>query len=88
MAQKQISQKYDEIERSLIEEFAKAQAQGDRVQMKKITSILSHFKGYSQCIDAYIEQSQQVRYCRAFQRTAFQFHPFIVSFVTGGLYKW
>ncbi|EFX84728.1 hypothetical protein DAPPUDRAFT_238631 [Daphnia pulex] len=57
-AQKQIAQKYDEIERSLIEEFAKAQVKGDRAQMKHIASILSHFKGYSQCIDAFIEQSQ------------------------------
>jgi hypothetical protein len=28
--------------------------------MKHIASILSHFKGYSQCIDAFIEQSQAV----------------------------
>ncbi len=60
IAQKQITQKYDEIERSLIEEFAKAQTKGDRAQMKHIASILSHFKGYSQCIDAFIEQSQAV----------------------------
>lgn len=60
VAQKQIAQKYDEIERSLIEEFAKAQVKGDRVQMKHIASILSHFKGFSQCIDAFIEQSQAV----------------------------
>lgn len=60
VAQKQIAQKYDEIERSLIEEFARAQIKGDRRQMKHIASILSHFKGYSQCIDAFIEQSQAV----------------------------
>ena len=29
--------------------------------MKHIATILSHFKGYSQCIDAFIEQSQAVR---------------------------
>nr|CAH0108146.1 unnamed protein product [Daphnia galeata] len=62
-AQKQIAQKYDEIERSLIEEFAKAQVKGDRAQMKHIASILSHFKGYSQCIDAFIEQSQAFYCC-------------------------
>ena len=28
--------------------------------MKEIASILSHFKGYPQCIDAFIEQSQMV----------------------------
>lgn len=61
VAQKQIAHKYDEIERSLIEEFAKAQIKGDRVQMKHIATILSHFKGFSQCIVAFIEQSQAVR---------------------------
>ena len=60
VAQKLIGQKYDEIERSLIEEFAKAQHKRDRTRMKHIAVILSHFKGYSQCIDAFIEQSQSV----------------------------
>lgn len=27
-------------------------------RMKKLASVLSHFKGYSQCINAFIEQSQ------------------------------
>lgn len=58
VAQKQIGLKYDEIERSLIEEFVRAQSESDRQRMKHIASILSHFKGYSQCIDAFIEQSQ------------------------------
>ena len=60
VAQTLIGQKYDEIERSLIEEFARAQVKRDRARMKHIASILSHFKGYSQCIDAFIEQSQNV----------------------------
>ena len=62
VAQKQIGLKYDEIERSLIEEFVRAQSESDRQRMKHIASILSHFKGYSQCIDAFIEQSQMVRH--------------------------
>lgn len=62
MAQKEIGLKYDEIERSLIEEFATAQIQQDRRRMKDIAAILAHFKGYSQCVDAFIEQSQMVIY--------------------------
>lgn len=57
-ARKRIAQKYDEIERALIEEFVRAHRADDKAKMKEIASILSHFKGYSQCIDAFIEQSQ------------------------------
>uniref|UniRef100_T1GN04 Exocyst complex component 5 n=1 Tax=Megaselia scalaris TaxID=36166 RepID=T1GN04_MEGSC len=57
-ARKKIEKKYDEIERALIEEFAAAQKVEDIEKMKKIANILSQFKGYAQCIDAYIEQSQ------------------------------
>lgn len=59
-AKRKIDAKYDEIERGLIEEFAAAQKTEDIEKMKKIATILSQFKGYSQCIDAYIEQSQMV----------------------------
>ncbi|KDR06665.1 exocyst complex component 5 isoform X2 [Zootermopsis nevadensis] len=57
-AKKKIAAKYDEIERSLIEEFVKAHRSDDKGRMKEIATILSHFKGYPQCIDAFIEQSQ------------------------------
>nr|CAD7463406.1 unnamed protein product [Timema tahoe] len=57
-AKKKIASKYDEIERSLIEEFVKAHRSADIGRMKEIATILSHFKGYSQCVDAFIEQSQ------------------------------
>ncbi|XP_063222638.1 exocyst complex component 5 [Bacillus rossius redtenbacheri] len=57
-AKRKIAMKYDEIERSLIEEFVKAHRSDDKSRMKEIASILSHFKGYSQCVDAFIEQSQ------------------------------
>ncbi|KAF4518681.1 hypothetical protein B566_EDAN002716 [Ephemera danica] len=50
--------KYDEIERELIEEFVKAHRSEDKARMKEIAAILSHFKGFSQCVDAFIEQSQ------------------------------
>ena len=59
-ARKKIEAKYDEIERGLIEEFATAQKAEDINKMKTIAKILSQFKGYSQCVDAYIEQSQMV----------------------------
>ncbi|CAG9565467.1 unnamed protein product [Danaus chrysippus] len=58
VAKKKIEAKYDEIERSLIEEFVKAQNQGDVTKMKDIANIMTNFKGYSQCVDAYIETSQ------------------------------
>ncbi|XP_012272087.1 exocyst complex component 5 [Orussus abietinus] len=57
-AKKKISAKYDEIERSLIEEFVRAHSNEDASRMKELASVLSHFKGYSQCVDAFIEQSQ------------------------------
>jgi hypothetical protein len=60
-AKKKIATKYDEIERSLIEEFVKAHRSDDKGRMNEIATILSHFKGYPQCVDAFIEQSQMVR---------------------------
>jgi hypothetical protein len=59
-AKKKIATKYDEIERSLIEEFVKAHRSDNKGRMKEIATILSHFKGYPQCVDAFIEQSQMV----------------------------
>ncbi|XP_055376751.1 exocyst complex component 5 [Condylostylus longicornis] len=61
-AKRKIERKYDEIERGLIEEFATAQKAKDIEKMKKIAIILLNFKGYSQCINAYIEQSQMTQY--------------------------
>ncbi|XP_038206975.1 exocyst complex component 5 [Zerene cesonia] len=58
VARKKIEAKYDEIERNLIEEFVKAQNQGNMTKMKDIANIMTNFKGYSQCVDAYIETSQ------------------------------
>lgn len=61
-AKKKIEVKYDEIERNLIEEFASAQKHENIEKMKATADILSQFKGYSQCINAYIEQSQMTTY--------------------------
>lgn len=57
-AKEKIASKYDEIERNLIEEFVRAHNSDDAERMKELASVLSHFKGYSQCINAFIEQSQ------------------------------
>ncbi|KOX77029.1 Exocyst complex component 5, partial [Melipona quadrifasciata] len=57
-AKKKIVVKYDEIERNLIEEFVRAHNREDATRMRELASVLAHFKGYSQCIDAFIEQSQ------------------------------
>ncbi|CAH1394309.1 unnamed protein product [Nezara viridula] len=57
-ARSKISLKYDEIERSLIEEFVKSHRVHETTRMKEIANILMHFKSYSQCIDAFIEESQ------------------------------
>lgn len=59
-AKKKIEAKYNEIERNLIEDFVRAQHIGNIPRMKEIASILTHFKGYSQCVDAFIETSQMV----------------------------
>jgi hypothetical protein len=55
---RKIERKYDETERALIEEFSTAQRRDDFKRMKEIASVLSQFKGYPQCVDAYIERSQ------------------------------
>jgi hypothetical protein len=59
-AREKISYKYDQIERELIEEFVNAQSRNDpdKQRMKEIAQIMTHFKGYNQCIDAFIQQSQ------------------------------
>lgn len=61
-AKKKIESKYDEVERNLIEEFAFAQKDENIDKMKQLANILSQFKGYSQCVDVYIEQSQATNY--------------------------
>ncbi|XP_073950430.1 exocyst complex component Sec10 [Choristoneura fumiferana] len=58
VAKKKIEAKYEEIERNLIEEFVRAQNQGNLAKMKDIANIMTNFKGYSQCVDAFIETSQ------------------------------
>ncbi|XP_013404550.1 exocyst complex component 5 [Lingula anatina] len=58
-AREGIAKKYDEIEMALIEDFVRAHNEGQTRKMKKIALVLSNFKGYNQCIDAFIEESQR-----------------------------
>uniref|UniRef100_A0A8R1XRS8 Exocyst complex component 5 n=1 Tax=Onchocerca volvulus TaxID=6282 RepID=A0A8R1XRS8_ONCVO len=53
-----ITHKYDEIERLMLEEFVRAHRQGNWRRMHEIAAILADFKGYSQCLDAFIEHMQ------------------------------
>jgi len=57
-AQKAIEAKYGEIERSLIEEFVKHHRSSDQGRMAELAKILSHFRGYTHCVNAFIEQIQ------------------------------
>ncbi|CAB0002503.1 unnamed protein product [Nesidiocoris tenuis] len=57
-AKKKIGNKYDELERSLIEKFVQAQRMENVNLMREIATILSNFRSYSVCINAYIEESQ------------------------------
>lgn len=61
-ARRKIEAKYDEIERALIEQFADAQKLENVELMRRLATMLAQFKGYGQCIDAYIELSQQSAY--------------------------
>lgn len=57
-AKRRIDAKYGDIERSLIEEFVKSHRSNDKSRMKDLALILSQFKGYNACVDAFIEQVQ------------------------------
>lgn len=59
-ARNKIERKYDETERALIEDFGAAHRHQDYKRMKEIANVLSQFKGFSHCVDAFIEQSQAV----------------------------
>uniref|UniRef100_A0A7E4UZB6 Exocyst complex component 5 n=1 Tax=Panagrellus redivivus TaxID=6233 RepID=A0A7E4UZB6_PANRE len=53
--QMRIAHKYEEIEKLLIEEFIKSH---NRQKMREIALILSEFKRFSECLDAFIERVQ------------------------------
>jgi len=57
-ARRSIEAKYVEIEKGLIEEFVKHHRSDDKQKMAELALILSHFRGYSECVNAFIEQIQ------------------------------
>ncbi|KAK3600903.1 hypothetical protein CHS0354_013280 [Potamilus streckersoni] len=58
-ARRKIADKYDQIENELIEEFKIAHSENDQKKMRRCASVLSNFKGYGRCIDAFIEATQK-----------------------------
>ncbi|CAG5129828.1 unnamed protein product, partial [Candidula unifasciata] len=65
IARQRIAEKYDAVEKELIEEFRLGQQAGDKRQMRKITNLLQHFKGYGKCIDVFIAECQKGAYRHA-----------------------
>lgn len=59
---KNIETVYDQVEKTLIEKFATEHTAGNIEEMKKIATVLSQFKGYNQCVDVFIEQSQELNH--------------------------
>ena len=55
-----ISLKYDEIEKKLIQKFHSSFYANEKKLMKKYINILSNFKGYQDCINEFIKNSQLV----------------------------
>ncbi|CAD6190758.1 unnamed protein product [Caenorhabditis auriculariae] len=51
--QARIAQRYQVVERLLIDEFARSQR--DEKKMAEVAKVLSEFKGYSHCVDRYVE---------------------------------
>ncbi len=60
-AKRRIETKYNEIENCLIEEFVKSHRSSDITRMKDLALILSGFKGYNACVDAFIGQQVQAK---------------------------
>ncbi|KAK2704477.1 exocyst complex component 5-like isoform X4 [Artemia franciscana] len=56
---KNIMKTYNDIERILIGEFVSALETGNISRMKEVANVLSPFRGYSDCVSAYIEHSQR-----------------------------
>ncbi|XP_015776184.1 PREDICTED: exocyst complex component 5-like [Acropora digitifera] len=59
---KSIKRCHDRVEADLIDEFEKAHHEDSISGMRKCAETLLPFKGYSQCIDSFIKQSQRVSY--------------------------
>uniref|UniRef100_A0A8C4R944 Exocyst complex component 5 n=1 Tax=Eptatretus burgeri TaxID=7764 RepID=A0A8C4R944_EPTBU len=57
-----IASKYHDMEHQLIKEFTSAQKRGDIARMREMAAVMLHFKGYSHCVDVYIEQCQEGKF--------------------------
>lgn len=57
---KNIETVYDQVEKNLIERFAAEYQAGNIEEMHRIATVMAQFKGYTQCIDVFIELSQDV----------------------------
>ena len=55
-AKSRIATQHDKVERELIVQFVSAQRCNDIQSMKHLAGVLSHFRGYNQCVDAFIEE--------------------------------
>ncbi|CAJ0580058.1 unnamed protein product, partial [Mesorhabditis spiculigera] len=51
--QARITHRYEEIEKLLIDEFVRSQR--DEKKMAQVAKVLAEFKGYSSCVDRYVE---------------------------------
>ena len=60
-AKRRIDAKYSDVESALIEEFVKSHRSNDKQRMKDLANILSGFKSYNACVDAFIEQQVQLK---------------------------
>ncbi|CAD5227094.1 unnamed protein product [Bursaphelenchus xylophilus] len=54
--QQRIARKYDEIEELLCREFERTL---DKKRLREIATVLSEFKCFSRCVDAFVERAQQ-----------------------------
>lgn len=57
LAKDRIEKRFNDIERELIDEFLHAYRTDDRTYMRDIANLMSNFKGFSQCVDSFIEHS-------------------------------
>lgn len=59
-AKSRILAQHDRVERELIVQFVGAQRCGETERMRHLAGVLAQFRGYSQCVDAFIEEMQCV----------------------------
>ena len=56
--QNRIAHQYEEVEKLLLEDFAKTYRQGRREHLRELAQTLHLFKGYSRCTNAFVEMVQ------------------------------